>query len=352
MNETIVTWCSVVAVGLALFALPSVADAQEDFPKTIPRDNGFDQHTEITARLPGATSMRPPVDRLDEVDAFAHQGALFGTAHVPQKGSVIYSNHLFYGHNLRYVPRERFMLSGLVVLSPRNLGLSASADSDFFAGLTGKIALYKSHDLDVSIQTGGLFRSGRYPIDTREVGGRLAALIDYKVSDVVMLYGGLEGYLPFWAGIDEVDISQCATRDDFFDEDCIQADPRSVTMPAGGRFLIGYIGAALYAGAGLNFKMEAYTSASGGSILGLEGPAYNTDDIETQVMRIEGGHGVMIGPTSGAPFGANVGVGWSRKGFGAQLAVIWVPKLREMVDQRSNPFLPNIFPMSTIGYKF
>ena len=330
----------------------TAAFAQTGPPKTLPQDFGYDSQSDVTARLPGGPPEDAPVDRLDEVDAFAHQGAVFSTAHVPEKGSVIYSNHLFYGHQLRYVPRDRFMLSGLVVLSPRNIGFSAGADSDFFAGLTGKVELYRTRDLGLSMQVGGLFRSGRYPVDTREAGGRLDLILDYKVSDFVVLVAGLNGYLPFWAGVDELDVSECATREEFFEEDCIKADPQSLTMPAGGRFLLGYLGAIIYSGYGLNFKTEVFTAVSGGSILGIEGSVYNTDDIETQTSRIEGDGSVMVGPTSGSALGANVSVGYSRKGFGAQLALVAVPRTREMVDERAYNDFPHFFPMSTIGYKF
>lgn len=341
-----------IALAGCLLLSSTAAFAQDGPPKTYPQDFGYDAQGDVTARLPGGPPVDAPVDRRDEVDAFAHQGAVFSSAHVPEKGSVIYSNHLFYGHQLRYVPRERFILSGLVVLSPRNIGFSAGADSDFFGGLTGKVELYRTRDLGVSMQVGGLFRSGRYPVDTRELGGRLDALLDYKVSDFVVLIAGLNGYLPFWAGVDELDVSECATREEFFEGGCIQANPQSLTMPAGGRFLLGYLGAIFYSSYGLNFKTEVFTAVSGGSILGIEGSVYNTDDIETQTLRIEGDGSIMVGPTTGSPLGANLSIGYSRKGFGAQLALIVVPRTREMVDNRAYDLFPHFFPMSSLGYKF
>lgn len=325
-------------------------------PRTYPPDQEYGTHA-FGARLPGDEPVRAAVDRRDEVDPFGYQGAILPGAHVPAKGTLVYSNHLFFGHGLHYVPHPRLMLAGLFTFSPRTLGFSAGIDQDMFAGLTARVLLHRSRNLSVSMQAGALGRIGRLDQDTRELGGRLDVLVDYLAGDNLVLTGGLEGYVPIVYGYQQVNAEACVDREDFFDGGCIVNEQITRNFTPGGRFLMGHVGLTYYAPKSFNFKVEAFSGVSGGTVLDLEGGIYNQDSVEEQVARQLGDEGLTVGPTKYAPLGINVGTGWSRNGFGIQLSMMLLPPLNPPQDGSLDRYgfsavSPWVLPMSTIGYAF
>ncbi len=329
---------------------PTVAEDAPP-PKTTPPDYQYGEQTvEEVGKLPGFRYEEPPVDRRQELDPFAAQGNLFPTAHVSEDFSASYRNHLFYGHSISVTPHERISVSGMVVLSPADVGFEAGADHDFFAAGFVRGVLYRSRNVTVSLQPGILRRAGRQALDTRETSGQLALVADVFPDDRIALSVGVLGGLPLAYSYQREDTSACADREEYFAGDCV--DTENVTEDAqGGSFVLGYVGASYFAPNNLVFKAEVFTGAHDGTIYGVEGALYNTNSLPAQRAQYEDGSW-RFGPTEGAPVGGTLGVGWSSGGFGVHVALIGLLNTRSFEDQRSDTSLPSVFPMSTIGYTY
>lgn len=320
--------------------------AEEEAPVTAPPDYQYGRYSiEGVGELPGKTPAPAPVDRRDEVDPFAGQGAFFPTAHVPRKRTFSYKNHLFLGNQLAFTPNDRVTLNASFVFAPPGLGFATAYEYDQFSNLSARVNLHKSRNLAVSIQPGLLWRRGRLSDDTRSFGGQLNLLVDYSIGDAVVIGAGLLGHLPFSFTYNEQDTSNCQDRDDLFaTPSCATLDPITEKLPDGGRFLLGWIGVTLYGPKHINFKAEIFTGARRGTYLDLEGALFEDDAIETQRERYNA-DSMSFGFIDDAPLSATLGAGWSKGAFGAQLALIMIPTTL-------NDGTPMILPMSTIGFTY
>ncbi len=342
----------------------SVAQAQDDVPsqkqaadpiKTTHPDAfyGSKQSSLHQAALPGTDLDLPPVDRRDEVDPIGIQGALFPTAHIPQTYRVIYRNQMLFGHQVDVRVMDRLMLGGTWVISPGSLQSNAGGDIDRRFALNARFLAYQNGDLSIALQAGGQQQKGLYRRDTRVLSGHLSTQIDYKVSDRVVLGGGVIGNMPIQLTYTDLDISQCETRGDLVDGFCTEYKDFSQSMPSGGRFLMGWFGLSYYNESNVFLKAEAFTSVRRGTIWGLEGSLYNADRLEAQLDRYNT-TATSFGLLDGAPLGLSFSTGYTYKRVAAQLTLMALPGALPDFEGRADDFFfftapPHIFPMMTIG---
>lgn len=348
LNKILLLCCLTSASLIGAVETASAQQPQEDKkdPVTTPPDYQYGRYSiEGVGELPGKTPAPAPVDRRDAIDPFAGQGAFFPTAHVPKERTISYKNHLFLGNQLAFTPNERVTLNASFVFAPPGLGFATAYEYDQFSNLSARVNLFRSRDLAVSVQPGVLWRRGRLADDTRSFGGQLNLLVDYFIGDAVVIGAGLLGHLPFSFTYNEQDTSNCQRRDDFFEvPSCATLEPVTQTLPDGGRFLLGWVGFTIYAPKNINFKGEIFTGARRGTYLDLEGALFEDDAVVTQRERYSADT-MSFGFIDDAPLSATLGVGWSQKAFGAQLALIMIPTA-------FNDGSPMILPMSTIGFTY
>lgn len=319
-------------------------------------DTNYSRVTTTTvAPIPGMALDRPPVDRRDEVETLAIQGALFPTAHIPKDRRFIYRNHLIFGNEFSARVLDDLMLDVLTVTSPGNLGWDMGGDIDRRLALQARYRVFASQDLSVAVQGGIQHQKGLYNLDTSVLSTHLSGQLDYKVSDLVVLGVGVLGNLPLQLKYTTEDTSRCTNRGDFVEGSCIDYIEENEALPSGGQFLMGWLGLTIYTRSPVYLKAEAFSALRRGTIWGLEGSLYNDEAIDTELARY-GAMSFAGGPVPGSPFGLTVSTGYTfNEHVSMQVTLIMLPGARPAQDNRDDGTLgdlPHIFPMSTFGLAF
>lgn len=332
------------------------ASGEDKTIQTRPPDANYSRvDASLTAPIPGMALEIPPVDRRDEVDPLAVQGALFPTAHIPEERRFVYRNHLVFGNQLSARVLDDLMIDVLTVVSPGSLGWNAGGDIDRRLALQARYRIFQTDDLSVAVQGGLQHQKGLYKLDTSVLGAHLSAMLDYKLSDRLILGAGLLGNLPLQLKYTDEDTSRCESRGDFIEGSCIDYIEESRALPPGGQFVMGWLGLTLYTEASIYLKGEVFSALRRGTIWGLEGALYNDQRLGTELARYESTQ-FAGGPVKGAPFGVTLGVGYTLKErLAIQLTLITLPGALPERDNRDDGFVgtpPHIFPMSTIGLTF
>lgn len=353
------------ALTLSSICLPAIALAQ-DTPepkrsaegpmKTMHPDAfyGSTQSARAQVALPGTNLEVPLVDRRDEIDPLAIQGALFPSAHIPKTRRVVYRNQLIFGQQLSVRATDRFMLNATWVISPGSLSSDAGGDFDRRLALHARGVVYEKGDLTVAVQAGIQQQKGLYKRDTRILSSQLSTQLDYKISDSVVLGAGVIGNMPWRMVYTDFDLSSCEDRGDFIDESCIDYDEIAEGFPPGGRFAMGWVGLTYYSTQRVYLKTELFSGVRRGTILGIEGALYNDDSLASQLERYRTTD-TSFGVVNGAPFGFTLSTGYTYERFALQGTLLMLPGALPEADNRDDGVLgtpPQIFPMMTFGAAF
>ncbi len=340
--------------------LPSLALAQEDADKkdatikTYAPDYKYDDAFALKTTIPGERIKAPAVDRRDEVDPIGVQGAMFPSAHIPKTHRFVYRNHLLFGNQLSARVLDNLMLDALVVISPGSLEFNAGGDIDRRLVAQARYRLYHSRNLDIAMQGGIQHQKGLYTFDPRVLSTHLSGQLDYKLSDIFIISAGLLGNLPLKMNYTSPNIDNCKERDDLVFGGCVEPGEGSISMPKGGRFLLGWIGMTLYAPKNIFLKGEIFSTLRRGTIWGIEGAVYNNEPIITEVARYNSTD-LHLGPVEGSPLGVNFSAGYTYKRLALQLTLVMLPGALPEVDNRDAGLgapPPHIFPMSTLALSF
>jgi hypothetical protein len=327
------------------------AGAPAQPPRTLPHDLLYgDRETTRYGRLPEGAGELAPVDRREDVDRIASLGVVLPTAHVAPRGTVQYTNHLIAGHQVSWSPADTLSLSALVVLPPSLLD-GTPIRSDVFWGLSGTWSAWRWRDVQVSLMPFVLGRHGQLEVDTSELGVGAAVLADWAVHDRVVVGAGLMGYAPLRLGYDQYDTSNCASRDDFINRRCFEITSATAWGPPGGRYLMGWLHAAIYGPRDVTIKAELVSGVSSGTVLDLEGLVWHQDGPDVQRRRYAS-HGWAAGPLHGSRVTAHVGMGWTPGAWGGQVGLLIVPGRFGRLDLSDADDSAAVLPMMQIGYRF
>lgn len=280
--------------------------------QTVERDRFFAKRAPSAAeRFQSADADLALVDRRRAISPMADRNILAPMAQTPAEGTVSYSNLNIFANFLTYGASDDLALTAGMVIP--------TSDGDFIMSLSAKYKLYESRNIIVSVLPFWAMDQGTQTLDTYQMGLGTGVFADFHVADSLVLGAGVAGFATLYAGYEKYG-SDC-TRSAFRAEDCPVEDV-TMTVPAGGHWLAGTLGANWLLSESFSVSAEYILGGVWGTFLGVE-DLPNGNDLAARRDRFENPDFASGFPHGQGPTFSLAGA-WTNGTSGLQLAVVLI----------------------------